>query len=225
MVSKGRTVVVGLFAILGTAICSCDNYKEPAYGDNSGGNTSSAGSGGAGAIGANSKGSNQGGESSNTVGNGEAESNTGTGGSPSGDSTNNSPTGGNTGGSPRGGNTGDSTSTPVCGNGVVEGDEQCDCGSDGLCTTDELKGATCEALENGTGTVRCDANCMLDFSMCTSSVDIDTGPYGTDSSVTVDAGQTGDCTPVQWNNPGNVPNPTVEKVPADSGRGFPFEMV
>jgi hypothetical protein len=31
-----------------------------------------------------------------------------------------------------------------------------------------------------------------------------------------------DCTPVDWANPGKVPNPKVERVAADSGRGFAF---
>ena len=31
-----------------------------------------------------------------------------------------------------------------------------------------------------------------------------------------------DCTPVNWDNPGNVPSPTVEKVAADAGKGFAF---
>jgi hypothetical protein len=39
---------------------------------------------------------------------------------------------------------------------------------------------------------------------------------------TKDAEPKGDCSPTDWDNPSNVPNPDVERVSADAGRGYPF---
>jgi hypothetical protein len=47
-----------------------------------------------------------------------------------------------------------------------------------------------------------------------------TGQPGTDAG----AGETADCTPVSWEDPGVVPNPMVEAVPADAGMGKPFDQ-
>jgi hypothetical protein len=59
------------------------------------------------------------------------------------------------------GSGGGGSSTGTCGNGVRDGNEQCD-GSD-------LGGGSCSMM-NGTGTVLCDpAACVYDFSMCTTS--------------------------------------------------------
>lgn len=46
----------------------------------------------------------------------------------------------------------------VCGNGLIEGDEQCD-GAD-------LGGATCESLMEGTGVLLCSPECLYDTSQC-----------------------------------------------------------
>ena len=47
---------------------------------------------------------------------------------------------------------------PVCGNDVIEGEEECD----GM----DLGGATCETLNLGTGDVSCGLDCTLDVSGC-----------------------------------------------------------
>ncbi len=47
----------------------------------------------------------------------------------------------------------------LCGNGRIEGDEQCD--------RQNLGGATCDALGEGTGVLTCDPRtCVFDVSMC-----------------------------------------------------------
>ncbi len=47
---------------------------------------------------------------------------------------------------------------PVCGNGVVEGDEECD--------GEDLNGKTCESLGLGEGTLGCKADCTFDTGSC-----------------------------------------------------------
>ena len=54
------------------------------------------------------------------------------------------------------------TSTPVCGNGVVEGDEQCD----GLDLDDNDCDFLCENEPDPEGTLRCLPNCTFDFRGC-----------------------------------------------------------
>ena len=56
------------------------------------------------------------------------------------------------------GNTG---SSPVCGDGRVEGLEQCD----GV----NLNSATCGSLGEGSGTLNCSSSCTYDLSMCSGS--------------------------------------------------------
>ena len=56
---------------------------------------------------------------------------------------------------------------PVCGNSIIEGTEQCDCGTNG-CTLSELNSATCASrLGTGyTGTLSCYSSCVFDTSLC-----------------------------------------------------------
>ena len=49
----------------------------------------------------------------------------------------------------------------VCGNGIIELAEECD--------GEELGGMTCESLGEGTGTLACNSECILDVSMCNST--------------------------------------------------------
>ena len=61
-----------------------------------------------------------------------------------------------------------------CGNGVIEGDEDCDCGDDGECTEEEFGGSACEDLKDPLvpgiltgGTLGCNpASCRYDTSQC-----------------------------------------------------------
>jgi hypothetical protein len=53
--------------------------------------------------------------------------------------------------------TGAAVGAPMCGNGVIEGTEQCD-GAD-------MNGATCDSLGMGMGTLAC-SSCTYDTSMC-----------------------------------------------------------
>lgn len=48
--------------------------------------------------------------------------------------------------------------TPVCGNGKVEGSEQCE--------ANDLHGATCTSLMMGVGVLSCSKTCTYDASMC-----------------------------------------------------------
>jgi len=199
MASMGRFVMVGLFVIYGLVIYSCSSEKESGSGGDGGEiTTNTGGSGGSGALEPGDTGLGQGGEPSNTGGIDITDSGIGT-------------------------DTGGSTVTPVCGNGILDDSEQCDCGNDGNCSAQELNNATCESLGSGTGILSCDQNCVFDMSMCTPSDDADAGgegSYGTDSAV--DAG-TADCTPVVFDNPGNVANPEVVKVdPTVGALGHPF---
>ncbi len=59
------------------------------------------------------------------------------------------------------------TSTPVCGNGIVEGDEQCDGDAydDDSCALDVC---TCEDFcDDAGGSLRCRRDCTIDFNRCT----------------------------------------------------------
>jgi hypothetical protein len=70
----------------------------------------------------------------------------------------------------------------LCGNGVIDNDEQCD--------NNELNGETCGTLGEGSGTLTCDpASCTYDVSMCTGS-ETDSG-YGSSGSGGGGAGGSG----------------------------------
>ena len=71
----------------------------------------------------------------------------------------------------------------VCGNGKVEGTEQCD-GS-------ALNGASCQSLGLGTGTVSCTSNCTFDTSYCMEDSSSSSTGEGTTTSVTTGEGTTG----------------------------------
>jgi hypothetical protein len=55
-----------------------------------------------------------------------------------------------------------------CGNGFIEGSEQCD--------NLNLGGETCASLGHGSGTLSCDSFCQFDVNMCTNQPG--TGGYG-----------------------------------------------
>lgn len=51
--------------------------------------------------------------------------------------------------------------SPVCGDGVINGSEICDCGGDSVCTASELNNETCVSQGfSGGGTLACAANCL-----------------------------------------------------------------
>ena len=81
------------------------------------------------------------------------------------------------------GSGGSSTSPPtsLCGNGQVDEGEQCDCGNDGLCSTQELDYTTCSSLQEGVGMLGCDTQCQFNISMCSTPTGSDAGPYGGDN--------------------------------------------
>ncbi len=62
----------------------------------------------------------------------------------------------------------------ICGDGVIEGNEQCDCGDDGDCTTEELNGLACQDTKDPLvpgvltgGPLGCNpASCRYDTSQC-----------------------------------------------------------
>ncbi len=66
----------------------------------------------------------------------------------------------------------DATGTPVCGNGTVDGTEQCDGTS--------FNGVTCQSLGFDGGTLVCSADCRLDTSECTNEPP---GPVGMGTAV------------------------------------------
>jgi hypothetical protein len=49
-----------------------------------------------------------------------------------------------------------------------------------------------------------------------------TAGAGSGGQATNDAGTKADCTAVKWDNPGKVPDPKVEAIAADAGKGYPF---
>jgi hypothetical protein len=77
----------------------------------------------------------------------------------------------NTGSSSNTGSTDNTTpNTPVCGNGVKEGTEECDVNAFG--------GDTCESMGTGfTGDLSCKDDCTIDDSMCVAADSADSG-YG-----------------------------------------------
>jgi hypothetical protein len=72
----------------------------------------------------------------------------------------------------------------ICGNSIIEGTEQCDCGIN-ECTLSELNGQTCASrLGTGyTGTLNCTSSCTFDTSLCIP-------PTGSCGNGNCDAGET-----------------------------------
>lgn len=60
---------------------------------------------------------------------------------------------------------------PVCGDGVISGNELCDCGADGSCSSAELNGSSCTSVGNyAGGNLGCSPGCLTyNVSMCYSS--------------------------------------------------------
>ena len=77
-------------------------------------------------------------------------------------------TGGGGGGSATGASGDTSSATPVCGDGEINGSEQCDGAN--------LGGATCSSLGHESGPLACTKDCIYDLSMCFSPDG--TGGYG-----------------------------------------------
>jgi cysteine-rich repeat protein len=76
-----------------------------------------------------------------------------------------------------------STCSLLCGNGLIDAGEQCDCGADGTCTTAELNGQTCTSEINSAtgGTLACNSQCRFDTTACIlppTSVAITVNPDG-----------------------------------------------
>jgi hypothetical protein len=57
-----------------------------------------------------------------------------------------------------------------CGNGIIEGDEQCD--------KYNLGGATCLSLGEGNGKLMCDSDCAFDTKLCEGDTSGQYGDYG-----------------------------------------------
>jgi hypothetical protein len=70
-----------------------------------------------------------------------------------------------------GGTSGNTGASPVCGDGEINGIEQCD----GI----NLGGTTCGTLGEGTGTLSCTLECTFDLSMCSGAASsAGSGGYG-----------------------------------------------
>jgi len=62
--------------------------------------------------------------------------------------------------------------TESCPDGIInQGWEECDCGTDGVCTSTELGGESCTSLGYAGGTLSC-SSCMITFGSCTSSCNL-----------------------------------------------------
>ena len=61
--------------------------------------------------------------------------------------------------------------TPICGNGVIEGSELCDCGSDEACSLSELNGSSCTSVGSyAGGNLGCSPGCLtFNVSQCYTS--------------------------------------------------------
>src|SRR3989344_4049433 len=58
----------------------------------------------------------------------------------------------------------------LCGDGVIQGEEVCDCGTDSVCEISELGGETCESMGYARGYLGCSPECNeFDFGECVSA--------------------------------------------------------
>jgi hypothetical protein len=106
---------------------------------------------------------------------------------------------------------------PVCGDGMINGSEICDCGADGVCTSVELGGKSCALVGsyNG-GTLGCATGClMFNISQCYNYNDHPPNESSGENCTTNadcpvgEICRDGNCVNNETNDPYNPNNPTI----------------